>query len=355
MSHLKNALVAPLAALLLMACASTIPAQIEKTEMPMIKPLTPEQLAVDTVRVAAVQITGNWFYGAPLPPTDTPTDKLIPYIERAAADGADLVVFPELYMGLFRVPHPETEKVSKAARENNINVIVGTFEIVDDAGEYVNSTLVFNREGEIIGRYWKMYQAVGDAPYGWPPKVDDPEWIAFAGEDTPVFDLDFGRIGILTCYDGYFPELFRQLSLKGAEVIIWPNARHGLVEDYIVKTNMQANYVHMICTNKAIGGGTMIAHWPTNIVSISNEAKEDYHVADLNMAQLRHARTHAREFHQRRGAMHAELAHDFPVWEYYGQTRESLGMVAPPRSASDEHRIDILKRSGVWEEPAELE
>ena len=322
-------------------------------EPPMIKPLSAEQLATNSVRVAAVQITGNWIYNAPLPPSDTPADRLLPYIERAAKDGADLVVFPELYLGLVRVPHPETDKIAAAAKAHHINVIVGCFEIYDDEGHYANSTLVFDREGEVIGRYFKVYQAVGSLPYMWPPNVDDPEWIAEAGTQTPVFDLDFGRIGILTCYDGYFPELFRQLSLKGAEIIVWPNARGGSVEDYIVKTNMAANYVHMVCTNKAVGGGTMIAHWPNAILSISNEPIEEYHVATLDMAQLRQARIHSREFHQRRAALHAELAHDYPVWEYYGETRESLGKVPPARSESDELRRQVLRNSGVdWQVPA---
>ena len=47
------------------------------------------------------------------------------------------------------------------------------------------------------------------------------------GEDLPVFDLDFGRVGILTCYDGWFPESFRALSLKGAELIVWVNGRRA--------------------------------------------------------------------------------------------------------------------------------
>lgn len=328
------------------ASAAAAEEETLRTESPVITPLTPEQLAVDRIRVAAVQITGNWFFGAPLPPTDTPADKLLPYIERAAADGADMVVFPELYLGLLPVPHPETDKLAAAAREHGIYVVVGLFEIVNDEGEYANSTIIIDRQGEVVGRFFKNYQAVG-GPGGWPPNVDCPEWLAFAGEEVPVFDLDFGRVGILTCYDGYFPELWRQLSLKGAEVILWPNARHGSVEDFIVRTHMMANYNHIIATNKAFGAGTMIAHWPNRIVAISEEAEEDYLVADLHFGHLRAARMRAREFHQRRAHLHESLARDWPVWEYYGETRESLEMVAPDRALSDPIRRRILEQSGV--------
>lgn len=60
---------------------------------------------------------------------------------------------------------------------------------------------------------------------------NDPEWIMKRGDEFPVFDLDFGRIGILTCYDGWFPEPFRILSLKGAEILVWINGRRGTIDE----------------------------------------------------------------------------------------------------------------------------
>ena len=79
------------------------------------------------------------------------------------------------------------------------------------------------------------------------------------GEDLPVFVLDNGlRIGVLTCYDGWFPETARELSLRGAECIIWINGRGGSVEDFIVQSNMFQSHVAMIATNQAYGAGTMI-------------------------------------------------------------------------------------------------
>lgn len=138
-------------------------------------PMSPSQLERSTARVAAVQISGNWMWRVPITEDNDPADLLLPYIERAANDGADLVVFPELYLGMFRVPSPQTEKISAAARQHSINVIVGCFEVFDEEGNYGNSTLIFDREGEIIGRFYKIYQAVGNTPRGWPPVPDDPE------------------------------------------------------------------------------------------------------------------------------------------------------------------------------------
>jgi predicted amidohydrolase len=308
-----------------------------------IRPLSAAQIARKTARVAAVQITGPWNYQVPAGEQNDPARALVPYIDRAGNDKADLVVFPELYLGMFRVPSPQTEAIAAAARRNRLYVMVGCFEVINDKGDYGNSTLIFDRDGKITGRYFKSYQAVGEAPHCWPPKPDDPEWMMTPGQETPVFDLDFGRVGILTCYDGYFPEMFRLLSLKGAEIIIWPNARGGSVEDYIVKTNLHQNYVHMITVNKALGAGTMIAAWPHHILQQLTEAREGYIMADLDLAPLRAARIHAREFRQRRAAMFSDLARDWPVAEAYGVKPADLA-VPPP---SPEAKAAVLGKSGV--------
>lgn len=322
------------------ACA-TAPAHepVSPTSPIEYRPLSPSQLERETARVAAVQITGPWMWRVPITEENDPADLLLPYIERAADDGADLVVFPELYLGMFRVPSPQTEKISAAAREHAINVIVGCFEVFDEEGNYGNSTLIFDREGEIVGRFYKIYQAVGETPRGWPPLADDPEWMMVAGEELPTFDLDFGRIGILTCYDGYFPELFRTLSLKGAEIIIWPNARGGALEDYIALSNAHHNYTHMVATNKAIGAGTMIAQWPPRILERVDQPEEAYIIADLDMAHLRTARIYSREFHQVRPHVHAEITAPWEVWRHYDAVPDDSDAPEP----SHETRREILR------------
>jgi predicted amidohydrolase len=243
---------------------------------------------------------------------------------------------------MFRVPSPQTEKIAAAAKANNINVIVGCFEIFDEEGHYGNSTLIFDRQGEIVGRYYKAYQAIGATSRGWPPIADDPEWMMTPGQEFPVFDLDFGRIGILTCYDGYFPEPFRILSLKGAELIVWPNARTGSLEDYIALANAHHNVTHMVATNKAVGSGTMIVAWPPKIVERVDKSEEAYIIADLDMEHLRTARIHGREFIQLRPEIHAEIAQPWQVWRHYGAVPDSLEPPAP----DDETRRKILTGLG---------
>ncbi|MCA9440714.1 MAG: carbon-nitrogen hydrolase family protein, partial [Candidatus Omnitrophica bacterium] len=262
-----------------------------------IEPYSPEQLKWNRVRVAAVQMTGTWNWHAGGPPAVDPADKVVEYIDQAGEDGAELIVFPELLLGYFKVPNPTTDKISEAAKRNQIYVIAGCFEIVDEEGTYHNSTLIFDREGEIIGRHFKVHQAVGNPPYFWPPKPYDAEWKMKPGDRFEAFDLDFGRVGIVTCYDGYFPESFRSSALNGSEIICWVNARGGSIEDFIVKSAMYQNQVCLIATNKAVGSGTMIGQWPTKILESIDDPEEGYIVADLHLAAMRHSRKNSTNYH----------------------------------------------------------
>ena len=125
--------------------------------------------------------------------------------------------------------------------------------------------------------------------------------------DFPVFELDFGRIGILTCYDGWFPETFRVLSLKGAEILVWINGRRGTVEDFIVKSAMFQDEVAMITANQAYGAGTMIGQWPARIMASCPEPKESYITATISLEQVRQARKNSRNLQQRRPELYEEI------------------------------------------------
>ncbi len=276
----------------------------------------------DFVKVAAVQVRGYDKGDLPREGYDV-TKKLIPYIDRAGKDGAQLVVFPEYILGRIDVPGETTQKLSAAARANNIYVIVGCWELKED-GEFANAALIFDRQGEIAGKYYKTHAAVDQydpALPAWtkPPSgkdrdwliKHDPEWIMEKGQELPVFDFDFGKVGIMTCYDGWFPEPARVMSLHGAELIVWINGRGGAVEDFIVKSTMFRNHVAMISTNQSYGGGTMIgdcAKWPTHILARCPDEEESYITATINLKNIRETRAASRNFKQRRPDLYGDLA-----------------------------------------------
>jgi len=308
-------LMSPLAILTILTLVSALPTARIQAE-----PSKGQDLNRDLVKVTAVQISG--YDKGDLPKKDyDPTEAFIPYIDQAGRDGAQLVVFPEYVLGRIRVPGPETDKLAEAAKANRIYVIVGCWELYSD-GAFANTALLFDRSGKIVGKYHKTHAAVdhyeGDPPWSKPPGgkskawfiQHDPEWIMEKGRDLPVFELDFGKVGILTCYDGWFPEPARVLSLKGAELVVWINGRGGSVEDFIVKSTMFRNHVAMITTNQAYGSGTMIGHcagWPARIIKRCPDKKESSITATIDLGSVRKIRENSRNFMQRRPDLYGKI------------------------------------------------
>lgn len=275
----------------------------------------------DLVKIAAVQISG--YDKGDLARKDfQPADTFVPYIDRAGRDGAQLVVFPEYVLGRIRVPGPETDKIAAAAKANSIYAIVGCWELFAD-GTFANSALIFGRDGDIVGKYRKTHAAIDHFDADYPPwkrpptnktkdwmVENDPEWIMEPGQELPVFEFDFGKVGIMTCYDGWFPEPARILSLKGAELIVWINGRGGSVEEFIVKSTMFQSHVAMVTTNQAYGSGTMIADGakrPSGIVARCPDKQESYITGTINLKRIRQIRERSRNFQQRRPDLYGPL------------------------------------------------
>lgn len=274
----------------------------------------------DHVKITAVQINGYDKGDLPREGYDI-VKQLLPYIDKAGKDDAQLIVFPEYVLGHISVPGPETERIAAAAKANAVYVIVGCWE-EKEGNRFANTALIFDRHGKITGKYNKTHAAIdhfeGNAPWKKPPAgksrdwmlQNDPEWIMEEGKDLPVFDFDFGRVGILTCYDGWFPEPARILSLRGAELIVWINGRGGSVEDFIVRSTMFQSHVGMVTTNQAYGSGTMIAD-PTqrgHILVRCPDKQEAHITATVNLGRIRQIRSASRNFAQRRPDLYGDLA-----------------------------------------------
>ena len=142
-----------------------------------------------------------------------------PLIEEAAKKKADLVVLPEVLTmygtGLSAVeaaepiPGPSTEYFGSLAKKHDLYIVAGLFE---RCGHLVyNVAVLLGPDGNIVGKYRKVTLPRGEIVWGVAP-----------GNDYPVFDTRFGKVGMMICYDGFFPEVARQLTMHGAEVIAWP-------------------------------------------------------------------------------------------------------------------------------------
>ncbi len=142
-----------------------------------------------------------------------------PLIAEAAAKKADLVVLPETltFYGTGKemqqcaepVPGPSTRYFGTLAKQHDLYIVAGLVE--RDGKTIYNTSALIGPDGGMIGKYRKVCLPRSEITAGVTP-----------GHEYPVFDTRFGKVGMMICYDGFFPEVARQLTLNGAEVIAWP-------------------------------------------------------------------------------------------------------------------------------------
>lgn len=156
--------------------------------------------------------------------------KLQDNIRKAAAMGAELVVLQELHNGLYfcqtenteifnqaeSIPGPSTEIFGKLAKELGIVLVLSLFER-RAPGLYHNTAVVLEKDGSIAGKYRKMH--IPDDPAYYEKFYFTPGDLGFEPIDTSV-----GRLGVLVCWDQWYPEAARLMAMRGAEMLIYPTA-----------------------------------------------------------------------------------------------------------------------------------
>lgn len=182
-------------------------------------------------------------------------------ISVCAEAGAKLVILQELHTSLYfcqtqkisnydlaiPIPGPTTDQFAKAAQENEV-VIVASFYEKRAPGLYHNTAVVFEKDGSIAGIYRKMHLP------------DDPgyyEKFHFAPGDTgfnPI-DTSIGKLGVLVCWDQWFPEAARLMALNGADVLIYPTAIGWDLSDTIKEQDIQLDAWKTILRSHAIANG----------------------------------------------------------------------------------------------------
>ena len=157
-------------------------------------------------------------------------EKLQRHIRQAAAEGAELVVLQELHNGLYfcqtedtnlfdqaePIPGPSTELFGALAKELGIVLGLSLFER-RAPGLYHNTAVVLERDGSIAGKYRKMH--IPDDPAYYEKFYFTPGDLGFEPIDTSV-----GRLGVLVCWDQWYPEAARLMAMRGAELLIYPTA-----------------------------------------------------------------------------------------------------------------------------------
>ena len=151
-------------------------------------------------------------------------------IEKLAKDGAQLIVLQELHNSIYfcqtenvdnfdlaePIPGPSTEFYGDLARRLGVVIVTSLFE-KRAAGLYHNTAVVMERDGSIAGKYRKMH--IPDDPAYYEKFYFTPGDLGFHPIDTSV-----GRLGVLVCWDQWYPEAARLMALQGAELLIYPTA-----------------------------------------------------------------------------------------------------------------------------------
>jgi N-carbamoylputrescine amidase len=187
--------------------------------------------------------------------------KLAKNIRLCAQQGAELIVLPELHNSLYfcqtqdvdsfdlaePIPGPSTELFSQLATELNVVLVLSLFE-KRAAGLYHNTAVVIEKDGSIAGKYRKMH--IPDDPAYYEKFYFTPGDLGFTPIGTSV-----GKLGILICWDQWYPEAARLMALRGAEILIYPTAIGWESSDTVEEKNRQLDAWRTVQRGHAIANG----------------------------------------------------------------------------------------------------
>ena len=260
-------------------------------------------------------------------------DKHIKMIADAAGQGAQVVGLQEIFHGpyfcaeqdpkWYETAEPEdgptVSRMREVAREHGIVLIVPWYE-EEQPGVYYNSACVIDRDGTIVGKYRKTHiPHVG--PCFWEKFYFKPGNLGY-----PVFDTSVGRIGLIICYDRHFPEVARELGLKGAEIVFNPSATVESLSRYLWELEQPAHAVangFWMAASNRVGveaplnpakfyGSSYFCSPRGKIIAQASDSEDEVLVADLDLDEIREVRNTWQFFRDRRPETYGELVAQLP-------------------------------------------
>lgn len=246
--------------------------------------------------------------------------KAIGLVREAASRGAQIICLQELFTSLYfcdiedyehfklaeSIPGPSTERLQEVARETGAVIIASLFE-KRAQGIYHNTTAVIDADGAYLGKYRKMH--IPDDPAFYEKFYFTPGDLGYR-----VFETRFARIGVLICWDQWYPEAARLTALKGAEILFYPtaigwatnqdeatNAEQFNGWQTIQRSHAVANGIHVVSVNR-IGfeqegamkfwGGSFVANPFGRILYQASHDREEIHIEALDLDKTDFYRTH---------------------------------------------------------------
>ena len=150
----------------------------------------------------------------------------------------------ELWDVVSEVPGPVTEPIQEAARELGVHVVWGTYERGARRGVVHNSAVLIGPDGDVLGVYRKTHPFAGE-------RCDQGGWVTAGRRGAASVDTELGRIGMIICFDGDYPELSRITAVRGAEVICRPSAllRSADLWELTNRARAYDNHVYVVGAN----------------------------------------------------------------------------------------------------------
>jgi N-carbamoylputrescine amidase len=244
--------------------------------------------------------------------------KAIEKIREAAAKGAQIVCLQELFTSLYfcdvedhenfklgeSIPGPTTDALQPLAKELGVVIIASLFE-KRAQGLYHNTTAVIDADGTYLGKYRKMH--IPDDPGYYEKFYFTPGDLGYK-----IFETKFAKIGVLICWDQWYPEAARITSLMGAEILFYPTAigwdldekdpiinqeQHDAWET-IQRSHAVANGLYVVSVNR-IGieanqqfwGGSFVANPSGRLLYKGSHDKEEVHVQEIDLDRTEYQRT----------------------------------------------------------------
>ena len=245
-------------------------------------------------------------------------EKTITNIRQAAQQGANIICLQELFASLYfcdvedyenfklaeEIPGSTTKILSDLAKELGVVIIASLFE-KRMKGLYHNTVAVLDADGEYLGKYRKMH--IPDDPGYYEKFYFTPGDLGYK-----VFQTKFGNIGVLICWDQWYPEASRITALKGADILFYPTAIGWDIsqdeatnkEQYeawqcIQRSHAVANGVHTVSVNRVgqegnmkFWGGSFISNPFGTLRHKSSHTEEEITVVEIETEQTDHYRIH---------------------------------------------------------------
>ena len=257
------------------------------------------------------------------------TDKSVALLEQAAAQGAQVLCFQELFNGPYfaaeqttkwydlteRIPDGPTVKLMQdLARKHKMVLVVPMYE-EDMTGVYYNTAAVIDNDGTYLGKFRKIHI----------PHCNPGFWEKFyfrpGNLGYPIFDTAIGKVGVYICYDRHFPEGWRALGLAGAEIVFNPSATVAGLSEYLWKLEQPAAAANNIYYVGAINrpgteapwnigefyGQSYFANPRGQIIAEGSRSTDDIVIADMDFDLIREVRNTWQFYRDRRPDSYGSL------------------------------------------------